>query len=94
MNATDRPTRATAYPVSDVIIGANSAFARVAPGIIAVLDAYETTNALVSESLAYMRDNNASPERAAAEFLRANVALWRPWVSEDAAARILAALGG
>ena len=93
MNATDRPTRATAYPVSDVIIGANAAFAREAPGIIAVLDAYETTNALVSQSLAYMRDNNATPEQAAVEFLRANVDLWRPWVSEDAAARILAALG-
>ena len=93
MNATDRPTRATAYPVSNVIIGANAAFAREAPGIISVLDAYETTNALVSQYLAYMRDNNATPEQAAVEFLRANADIWRPWVSEDAAARILAALG-
>jgi glycine betaine/proline transport system substrate-binding protein len=94
MNATDRPTRATAYPVSDVIIGANAAFAREAPGIIAVLDAYETTNALVSRYLAFMRDNNATPEAAAIQFLRDNTDLWRPWVSEDAATRILAALGG
>lgn len=94
MNATDNPTEATAYPISNVIIGANAAFAEAAPGVIAFLDAYATTNAMVSQSLAYMRDNNATPEQAAEEFLRTNADVWHGWVSDDVAARVTAALGG
>lgn len=88
------PTQATAYPVSDVIIGANTDFAAEAPGVIAFLDAYETTNAEVSQSLAYMRDNNATPEDAALWFLRENADIWSAWVSPEVAARVTAALGG
>ncbi len=92
--AAANPTRATAYPVSNVIIGANARFAASAPGIIAFLDAYETTNAMVSRSLAFMRDNGATPEQAATEFLRANGDVWRAWVSAEVAARVATALGG
>ena len=92
LNANDNPTEATAYPTSNVIIGANTEFANEAPATIAFLDAYETTNAVVSEWLAYMQENDASPEEAAVAFLQANPDLWSGWVSEDVAARIAAAL--
>lgn len=88
------PTQATAYPVSDVIIGANADFAAAAPGVIAFLETYETTNADVSASLAYMRDNNATPEDAALWFLRENQEVWSTWAPPEVAARVIAALGG
>lgn len=88
------PTQATAYPVSDVIIGANADFATEAPGVIVFLEAYETTNAEVSASLAFMRDNNATPEDAALWFLRENSDVWGAWVAPEVAARVTAALGG
>jgi glycine betaine/proline transport system substrate-binding protein len=90
--ASNNPRRATAYPVSDVIIGANAAFAAAAPGIIAFLEAYETTNAQVSEMLAHMRENNATPAEAARVFLRGHEEVWRAWVTEAVAARVAARL--
>lgn len=90
----ENPTEATAYPMSDVIIGANAAFAASAPGVIAFLDAYEVTNVIVSRSLAYMRDNNATAEEAAQDFLRANPDLWTGWVPQEVADRVMAALAG
>lgn len=92
MMAADNPTAATAYPVSNVIIGANAEFAAAAPGVIAFLDAYETTGLMVSQSLAYMQDNDATPAEAAEEFLRVNGDVWTAWVSADVAARVNAAL--
>ena len=92
LNATDNPAEATAYPVSNVIIGANTVFAAEAPGIIAFLEAYETTNLTVSQYLAFTRDNDATPQEAAEEFLRDNQDLWAGWVSEEVATRVSAAL--
>ena len=92
LNAEDNPTEATAYPMSNVIIGANTEFANEAPTTIAFLDAYETTNAMVSVWLAYMQENDASPEEAAIAFLQANPDLWVNWVPEDVAERVAAAL--
>jgi glycine betaine/proline transport system substrate-binding protein len=93
LNATDNPTQATAYPNSNVIIGANTAFANEAPQTIAFLDAYETTNALVSQWLAYMQENEATPAEAAEAFLKATPDVWTQWVSPEVAARVEAALG-
>jgi len=92
LNANENPTQATAYPVSNVIIGANTEFAASAPNIVAFLDAYETTNALVSEWLAYMQENEASPEEAAEAFLQANPDIWSAWVPAEVAERVNAAL--
>lgn len=93
MNAADNPTAATAYPVSNVIIGANAEFAAEAPATIAFLDAYEVSNALVSTWLAYMQENDATPAEAAEAFLKADPDVWTQWVPADVAARVEAALG-
>ncbi|MHA1559170.1 MAG: ABC transporter substrate-binding protein [Alphaproteobacteria bacterium] len=92
MMAADDPIAATAYPVSNVIIGANAEFAAAAPNVIEFLEAYETTSLMVSQSLAYMQDNDATADEAAEEFLRVNVDVWTAWVSADVAARVNAAL--
>jgi len=92
MMAADDPIAATAYPVSNVIIGANAEFAAAAPAIIEFLEAYETSSLMVSQSLAYMQDNDATADEAAEEFLRVNADVWTAWVSSDVAALVNAAL--
>ena len=92
MNAADNPTAATAYPISNVIIGANTEFADAAPGVVAFLEAYETTSLMVSQSLAFMQESGATPAEAAEEFLRVNPDVWTAWVSSDVAGRVNAAL--
>ena len=89
----EHPTAATAYPVVPVHVGANAEFAQAAPRLTAFLTAYETTGELVSQALAYMQDNNASADQAAANFLRRNERVWTRWVPPEVAARVQAALG-
>jgi glycine betaine/proline transport system substrate-binding protein len=92
MMAADKPTAATAYPVSRVIIGANKAFTEKAPAITAFLNAYTSTNAATSSALAYMRDNKASADDAAVNFLKADAAAWSKWVPAEVAERVKSAL--
>ena len=83
---------ATAYAVLPVLIGANSTFAKEAPALIDFLHNYRTSAALVSAALADMQDNKASAADAAQHFLKAHQELWRKWVKDDIAARVVAAL--
>ncbi|MAL38425.1 ABC transporter substrate-binding protein [Thalassospira sp.] len=86
------PKKATAYPQSTVTVGVNSAFMKSAPKLIEFLTHYETSNALVSEMLAYMQENNEKPEGAALYFLKQKPDVWKAWVPEKVAARVEAAL--
>jgi glycine betaine/proline transport system substrate-binding protein len=92
MLAADRPKAATAFPVSEVIVGANAEFAKAAPSITAFLTAYETTNKIISSALAQMRNTGASPEEAAKYFLKTREDVWLPWVAADVAERVRAKL--
>lgn len=92
MMASDTPTQATAYPVSKVIIGGNKEFTEAAPDLTAFLKAYSSTNAATSAALAYMRDNDASPDEAAVHFLKTNTD-WTGWVSADMVDKVKSALG-
>lgn len=84
----DYPVRATAYPVVEVVIGANRRFAEQAPTIIAFLKRYETDAALVSDALAYMEETAGTAEDAADHFLSTRFDLWSSWVDEPTASRI------
>jgi glycine betaine/proline transport system substrate-binding protein len=86
------PQAATAYPVVEVVIGANRRFAEVAPHIVAFLERYETDAALVSEALAYMEDTGGDATDAADHFLRTKDILWSSWVDEPTAVKIKSAL--
>jgi glycine betaine/proline transport system substrate-binding protein len=85
-------TEATAYPVVEVSVAMNKAFQEQAPTITAFLEKYETTNALVSQALAYMQDENATAAEAAEWFLRNNEELWTEWVPAEVADEVKAAL--
>ncbi len=92
-SAGSEATQACAYPTLVVTVGVNKSFAdAIDPAVIDFLTAYETSNALVSELLAYMQDNDVGPEAAAKYFLETQAELWSAWVSEDVAARLQASL--
>ncbi len=84
---------ATEYPLVEVSIALNKDFHDEAPTISAFLSEYSTTNALVSEALAYMQDNDASADEAAEWFLKEHPDLWAGWVPEEVAEKVKAALG-
>jgi glycine betaine/proline transport system substrate-binding protein len=92
MMASDKPAKATAYPVSKVIIGANKKFTEEAPALTKFLTAYTSTNDATSSALAYMRDQKASADEAAQDFLKNNQDAWATWVPADVAERIKSAL--
>lgn len=79
----------TAYPKVEVVVGANAGFARKAPEIARFLSAYESSNALTSEALAYLRENGQADARdAARHFIETHKDVWQAWVSPDVAARV------
>ncbi len=93
MAAEDWPDQATAYPVTEVVIGANADFAAQVPELITFLAAYETTNALISEALAYIdAHDGADASDAALNFLNTRRDLWSIWMPGEVAARVDAAL--
>ncbi len=83
---------ATAYPVAEVLVGANKAFLDKAPKIHAFLKNYRTSAGLVSQTLARMQSKKASADDAARELLKTQPALWQPWLEPDVAARVKAKL--
>ena len=92
LKASDNPTAATAYPANTVVIGANAEFARQAPNIVALFRNWRSSNEIVGEALAYMREHNATADDAALRFLRTRPEVWTRWVPQDVAERIRAAL--
>ncbi|MCF3932335.1 ABC transporter substrate-binding protein [Acuticoccus sp. M5D2P5] len=93
MMASDAPTKATAYPVTRVVIGANTAFTESAPNLAAFFTNYSTTSAQTSEALAFMRDNDAEAPEAAEMFLKEHPDVWKAWVPEAVAERVSASIG-
>lgn len=91
MLAADKPARATAYPVSRVVIGANAGFANAAPRIAAFLTAYGTSAADTSKALAEARAAGTPAEAMAPRFLREREDVWSRWVPADVAVRLRAA---
>ncbi len=83
---------ATAYPVVEVLIGANKAFLDQAPRLHAFLKHYRTSSQWVSEALAGMQQNNGSADDAARQFLQRHPEVWQAWLPPDAARRVKARL--
>lgn len=83
---------ATAYPVVEVVVGANQAFITQAPRLRAFLQAYRTSGQMVSEALAYMQREQASADQAALHFLKTRPEVWTRWVPAEVAQRVKAAL--
>ena len=92
MLADARPGQATAYPVSEVVIGANARFVDAAPALAAFLRAYRSTAADTSAALAAGRAANLTVEQSAVRFLKERPEIWRRWLPEDIANRVASAL--
>jgi len=90
--ADPRPERATAYPVSEVVIGANARFVAAAPEISAFLRAYRSSSAETSAALAAGRAAGIPVEAAALRFLKEKPEAWRRWLPADVANRVAGAL--
>ena len=84
-----------AFPLVEVVVGANAEFATAAPDVVAFLRAYETSGAQVSAALAFLQESDGATARdAALHFLRGQPDAWRDWVPGDVRQRVLASLNG
>lgn len=93
LKTSDKPERATAYPVVTVYTGANTAFVRQAPKLAVFFRKYRTSSKIVSEAVLDLRENASLGEAGAARrFLRTHGELWSAWLPDDVARRVRAAL--
>ena len=81
--------RGCAFPPSIVNVAVSKDFAAAASDeMVEFLRAYGMDQLLVSELLAYMRDNEVEAIDAANYFLANRADIWTAWVSDDVAARV------
>jgi glycine betaine/proline transport system substrate-binding protein len=81
-----------AFPEATVQYGVSSGFAKAAPELIALLERATFPLAEVNASLAAMADEKVEAPKAAMDFLKTKEAVWGRWVSDEARAKINAAL--
>ncbi len=79
-------------PPQDVTVIITAGFRDRFPDVTDFLSHYETSSAITSEALAYMRDNDATPREAAIYFLTEYEDLWTEWVPEDVENNVKAAI--
>lgn len=92
LKTSDAPKRATAYPQSKVVIGANIDFAKTAPQLAGFFKAYGTTSELTSKMLAEAREKGVTPEQQALVFLKTQPDVWKKWLPAETAAKVAAGL--
>ncbi|CAH1679047.1 ABC transporter substrate-binding protein [Hyphomicrobiales bacterium] len=92
LKASDNPTRATAYPASKVVIGANVELAKKAPQLATFFRNYGTTSDMTSKMLAEAREKGIAPEAQAVAFLRTQPDIWRKWLPADVATKVASSL--
>ncbi len=83
---------ACAFPSVPVNILVNSEFYERSPELVEFFTNYETTSALISDALAFMQENDADHDEAAAWFLREKEDVWTQWVPADVADKVKEAL--
>ena len=92
LKASDNPKRATAYPTSKVVIGANVDLARKAPQLASFFKSYGTTSDVTSKMLAEAREKGVTPEQQALVFLKTKGEIWKTWLPDDVAGKVAASL--
>jgi len=92
LKASDNPKRATAYPMSKVVIGANVDFAKKAPQLATFFKSYGTTSDVTSKMLAEAREKGVTPEQQALVFLKTQGEIWKKWLPADVAGKVAASL--
>jgi len=92
LKASDNPKRATAYPTSKVVIGANVELAKQAPQLASFFKSYGTTSEMTSKMLAEAREKNVTPEQQAVVFLKSQPGIWRKWLPAAVADKVASSL--
>ncbi|MCB9091389.1 MAG: ABC transporter permease subunit [Halobacteriovoraceae bacterium] len=93
LEKSERPNRATAYPVVKVYIGVNTQFAEKNPLVMDFLNSYQTSNQQISQALSYMQENEErTPKDAALNFLKKNENIWERWLDDEAVEKVELAL--
>ena len=72
-----------AFKAVDCTITVDKVFYENHPEVVEFLSKYKTTSALVSETLAYMMNNETDLEETAQWFLKEKQEVWKQWVSEE-----------
>lgn len=85
-------TKACEYPAVKCDILVHKNLPQEAPDVVEFLKKYETTLDINNKFLAYMQDNKANTDEAAAWFFKNYEDLWTGWVSADVAAKVKAAI--
>lgn len=92
LRSDETPAKACAYPRPEVEVALNKDFAGKAPTLARFFAQYRTSMDLTSAVLSFMRETDASTDKGARHFLKTQQSLWRNWVPDDVAGRVLAAL--
>ncbi|MEQ8227027.1 MAG: ABC transporter substrate-binding protein [Rhodospirillales bacterium] len=92
LRSDETPAKACAYPRPEVEVALNKDFAGKAPALARFFAQYRTSMDMTSAVLSFMRETDASADEGARHFLKTQQTLWRNWVPEDVAGRVLAAL--
>jgi glycine betaine/proline transport system substrate-binding protein len=85
-------TKACEYPAVKCDILVHKTLPEKAPDVVEFLKKYETTLDINNKFLAYMQDEKASTDQAAAWFLKKYEDLWTAWVPADVVEKVKAAL--
>lgn len=83
-----KENKGCAWPSVNVNKGVRKGFPEEYPEVTKFLRNMETHMELISENLAYMRDNDAEAREAAIWFLKNKEDVWTEWVSEEAAQNV------
>jgi glycine betaine/proline transport system substrate-binding protein len=81
-----------AYPAADVRKAIHPSLEENAPDVVEMIRKWRTTSPLLSEALAYMQREEASPQQAAIKFLKEREDVWTQWVPFDVAQKVKEAL--
>jgi len=81
-----------AFKAVDCTITVDKAFNDNHPEVVEFLSKYKTNSALISETLAYMMNNETNIEETAIWFLKEKQDVWKQWVPEDKFKTVLSTL--
>lgn len=81
-----------AFPAVEVTVTATPKFVEENPILVEFFENYYTTSAIISESLAYMQENEVEATEAAIWFLQEKQEFWGNWVSDEIFNKVLKAI--
>ncbi|NLW92085.1 MAG: ABC transporter substrate-binding protein [Syntrophomonadaceae bacterium] len=83
---------ACAYPVTDVLIGANRSLENTAPELLDLLDKYETTYDQNIQLLQYLSKYAGNKNKAVIAFMKDKPDIWNAWVPDEVIKKVDTAL--